>query len=111
MHQVTAATIEQVRNQLSVMGPGPALVHMGTLEPVLHEHVLQSVEELLNEVLVVLRQRPELQMRLLRLAVLIVVPVLRTLHPPDQLGEQRAEEYRARLDALNAEARSRVKGH
>jgi hypothetical protein len=83
---------------------------MGTIEPFLQEHIIRSVRRLLNEMDAASAGRPELQIQLLQFAVSVVGPAVRVLHPPNELGAKWALEYKARLEAINAEARARTEG-
>lgn len=109
MNQVTAATIQQVTDQLSVLGPEPFLIRIGSIEPLVLEHLLRSVSEIRAEFEGpphARNWRSHLQTRLLHMVISVVDPVLRTLHPPEKVSAKRSQETLSRLRALNAEAKA-----
>lgn len=106
---ITAESIDRIKNQLNLLGPGPFLVRFIALEPVLFEHISRSISEISREVRSFPldgEQRKQVEMRFVHTLVLALEPVLRTLHPPDQVAVKRAQVYRRRLDALNARAKA-----
>jgi hypothetical protein len=112
MNTVTATTIRQFTNHLEVLGIGPSLANMRSIEPVLHQHLIHAVDTFLSEGHSASSQeRAEFQMQLMRVILLVVGPLLRTLHPPDTVATQQIKKYKMRLDALNAKAKAQAQKH